>query len=377
LKVINRRQFDAILEALSVDGFMLVGPTIRDQAVVYDEIHSTADLPIGWTDRQNPGSYRLERRADEALFGYVVGPQSWKKYLFPPVQKLFHVTREGLAIQCPPAETAKRAFIGVRACEIHAMALQDQVFTRGPYTDRGYQSQRENVFILAVNCGEPASTCFCTSMGTGPEVKGNGFDLALTEVLQGGRHEFIVETGTPRGEKYIQTAGFREAAPEDRQHRRDVVGQAVQRMGRSMQAHDVKELLERNYNHPRWEEVAQRCLSCANCTMVCPTCFCSTVEDTTDLTGDHAERWRKWDSCFTMDFSFLAGSSIRSSTKARYRQWMTHKLATWHDQFGASGCVGCGRCITWCPVGIDITEEVAAIRETEVRLGTKDASREC
>ena len=133
-------------------------------------------------------------------------------------------------------------------------------------------------------------------------------------------------------------------------------------MGREMNTDGIHDLLLANLEHPRWEEVAGRCLTCGNCTMVCPTCFCTSVEDTSDLAGVSAERSRRWDSCFTMDFSYIHGGSVRASPKSRYRQWMTHKLATWWDQFGSSGCVGCGRCITWCPVGIDITEEVRAIR---------------
>jgi formate hydrogenlyase subunit 6/NADH:ubiquinone oxidoreductase subunit I len=128
----------------------------------------------------------------------------------------------------------------------------------------------------------------------------------------------------------------------------------------------LRDLLYENFEHPRWDNVAARCLSCANCTMVCPTCFCTTVEDVSDISGNHAERWRRWDSCFTQSFSYIHGGSVRTSAKSRYRQWMTHKLASWTDQFGTSGCVGCGRCITWCPVGIDITEEVRAIRESIV-----------
>ena len=136
-------------------------------------------------------------------------------------------------------------------------------------------------------------------------------------------------------------------------------------MGRELDIDDIKGLLYRNYDHPRWDEVAERCLTCGNCTMVCPTCFCTTVEDVTDLDGDHVERHQQWDSCFTVDYSHIHGGAVRGSSRSRYRQWMTHKLATWWDQFDSSGCVGCGRCITWCPVGIDLTEEARAIRESE------------
>jgi len=132
-------------------------------------------------------------------------------------------------------------------------------------------------------------------------------------------------------------------------------------MGRQVDTSGLKELLYQSYDHPRWDEVASRCLTCANCTMVCPTCFCTTTEDVTDLTVGHAERWQRWDSCFDPDFSYLHGGPVRRSGAARYRHWLTHKLGTWHEQFGSSGCVGCGRCIVWCPVGIDLTAEVAAL----------------
>ena len=130
----------------------------------------------------------------------------------------------------------------------------------------------------------------------------------------------------------------------------------------SCETHGLRELLQDSLEHPRWDEVAERCLTCGNCTMVCPTCFCTTVEDVTDLTGEQAERWRAWDTCFSLDHSYVHGGSVRPTGRSRYRQWMTHKLGTWWDQFGTSGCVGCGRCIAWCPVGIDITEEAAALR---------------
>ncbi|MFZ3179832.1 MAG: 4Fe-4S dicluster domain-containing protein, partial [Methylocystis silviterrae] len=215
--------------------------------------------------------------------------------------------------------------------------------------------------IVAVNCGQAGGTCFCVSMRAGPRVE-HGFDLALTELLDGTEHSFLVETGSDEGRALLAQVPHRLASSREVEAREAVTERTASSMGRNMRLDDLNELLMSNLEHPRWDEVATRCLSCTNCTLVCPTCFCTSVEDASDLSGKHAERWRRWDSCFTMDFSYIHGGSVRASAKSRYRQWMTHKLATWIDQFGSSGCVGCGRCITWCPVGIDITEEVRAIR---------------
>ena len=356
----------SLFEVLKSLGYRLVGPRVRDGAIVYDELASINALPAGWTDEQEGGKYRLRKREDGALFGYAVGPHSWKKFLFPPVMRLWSAKRTGNAFEIAPEhdETPRYAFIGVRSCELHAIAIQDKVFIEGKFVDPVYAALRKNAFIVAINCSQAGGTCFCVSMKTGPKARA-GFDLALTEIIEGARHYFFVESGTEAGVQVLAQIPHRPAIEEEQKAAEQVVERAASQMGRAMDTTDIKELLYRNFDHPRWDEVASRCLTCANCTMVCPTCFCSTVEDTTDLTGEHAERWRKWDSCFQVDFSYIVGGSIRASAKSRYRQWMTHKLATWIDQFGSSGCVGCGRCITWCPVAIDITEEVRVIRETE------------
>jgi ferredoxin len=365
VKIIDRGGLDRLFEALARRGYRLIGPAVRDGAIVYDELRSTADLPVGWTDEQEGGTYRLKRREDQALFGYVVGPHSWKRYLHPPARRLWQARLDGRAIEIVPEqdETPRYAFIGVRACELHAIAIQDKVFLDGLQVDASYQARREQSFTVAVNCGQAGNTCFCVSMQAGPRATA-GFDLALTEIIGAGRHEFLVESGSDRGGALLQDVPSREATDEDRAAAQRIVEATAGQMGRHMDTTGIKELLYRNIEHPRWDDVAARCLACGNCTMVCPTCFCTTVEEVTDLTGEHAERWQTWDSCFTLDFSHVHGGSVRASTKARYRQWMTHKLATWIDQFGSSGCVGCGRCITWCPVAIDITEEVRAIRAT-------------
>jgi sulfhydrogenase subunit beta (sulfur reductase) len=370
--VIARDGVQALINVLADQGFQVVGPTIRDGAIVYDSIAQLDDLPIDSTDRQAAGRYQLERRGDDALFGFAVGPQSWKKFLHPPVITLWRARKNGndIRIESDRSKPPKFAFIGVRSCEISAIGIQDKVFCDGLYPDMDYAARRRDAFIVAVNCGKAGGTCFCVSMGCGPKAEA-GFDLALTELIDGARHEFLAEIGSRAGANILSLVPHREASQADVAAGDAVVARTASQMGRGLQTDGIKELLESNLNHPRWDGVADRCLTCGNCTMVCPTCFCTTVEDHSDLTGASAERTRKWDSCFTMDFTYIHGGSVRKTGRSRYRQWMTHKLATWIDQFGTSGCVGCGRCITWCPVGIDITEEAAAIRATPQSAGEK------
>lgn len=359
---------DHLVDELRGRGYRVLGPTLRDGAIIYDDLESAAALPVGWTDKQDGGTYRLERRPDEARFGYAVGPHSWKRFLFPPRVRLWRATRDddgAATIEEEALDETPLAFIGVRSCELHAIEIQDRVFIGGSYVDRDYAARRDGAFLVAVNCHEPGGTCFCTSMGTGPKVQ-SGYDLVLTELLDG-EHRFLVEAATDRGAEVLAGLPVRDAVDDDIAAAEASLDSAAERMGRAMDTFDIRGLLARNLGHPRWDDVAERCLTCGNCTLVCPTCFCSAVEDETDLSGKEAERYRVWDNCFSVDYSYIHGGSVRSSARSRYRQWMTHKLGTWFDQFGTSGCVGCGRCITWCPVGIDITEEVAAIRATEER----------
>ncbi len=353
---------DSLVQALRARGFRVLGPTLRDDAIVYDDLDSADELPTGWTDEQDAATYRLVRRADDARFGYAVGPHSWKQFLFPPRVRLWQAQRRngGFEVEEPAPDERPLAMLGVRPCEVHGIAIQDRVFLQGPFTDRDSEARRRDAFVVAVNCFEPGGTCFCTSMGTGPKAE-QGYDLALTEILDG-EHRFLVEAGTERGAEVLGELPSRAATRADRDAAAKTTARAAESMGRSLDASDLRGLLAANLEHPRWDDVAKRCLGCTNCTLVCPTCFCSSVSDVTDLVGERAERVRIWDSCFSVDHSYIHGGSIRPSGRSRYRQWLTHKFGTWHDQFGSSGCVGCGRCITWCPAAIDVTEELAAIR---------------
>ncbi|NEV64181.1 4Fe-4S dicluster domain-containing protein [Thiorhodococcus minor] len=368
--LISTEALQGLLDALIAKGYQPVGPRLERGAIVYETLSAASDLPRGYLDEQGGGHYRLSKADPSSpetagIFRYAVGPQSWKGFLFPSRQSLWRArrTETGFAFEPETDDAPAYAFLGARPCELAAMRIQDRVFQEGPYVDRGYAERRARAFVVAVNCTRAGGTCFCASMGTGPRAE-DGFDLCLTELLDADDHAFLVEIGSASGRALMELVRHRTATPEEIERGRRAITDAAEQMGRRMPP-DAAAILASNPEHPRWDQVAQRCLSCANCTLVCPTCFCSRVEDTTSLDGVEAARHRQWDSCFTLDFSYIHGGPVRRETAARYRHWITHKLSTWHAQFGTSGCTGCGRCITWCPVGIDITEEVAAIQATE------------
>ncbi|MEU7580126.1 4Fe-4S dicluster domain-containing protein [Streptomyces sp. NPDC041068] len=368
--VLDRDGLGALVTALVADGRTVVGPTARDGAIVLAELDSADQLPYGWGVELEAGHYRLRRREDGAAFAHSAGPQSWKNFLHPQREKLWSADRgpDGLpVISGGPAERPSYAFLGVRPCDLRAIAIQDRVLTGGAFKDGGYEERRRGAFLIAAECTEPGATCFCVSMGGGPGADA-GFDLALTEVVDDDGHRFFVRVGSRAGAELLAKVPCQEADTTTRDAAVTAVAAAVDKMGRSMPPVSLQQLMGASLEAARWDDVASRCLTCGNCTMVCPTCFCTTTEEVTDLTGDHAERWQRWDSCFDLDFSYVHGGPVRSSGRSRYRQWLTHKLGTWHDQFDSSGCVGCGRCIVWCPVGIDITEEAEALQaEAEAR----------
>lgn len=355
--VLERAELDRLFDALRARGYATLGPVVRDGAIVYDEIASAGELPAGWGADAQPGSYRLRRRDDPTLFGFAVGPWSPKRLLFPPRVRLFR-TNADLEAEQEPLDETPCALIGLRACDLAAIAIQDRVLAR----DRDYAARRARLFVVAVDCAEPASTCFCASTASGPAPT-EGFDLALTELA--GPHRFVVVAGSERGADVLADLPVRPAGDEDLAAVDAFRHRARASMARELRVDGLREALFASLESPRWDEIAERCLTCGNCTLVCPTCFCTSVEDVNDLAAPEAERWRTWDTCFSVEYSYMHGGSGRPSARSRYRQWLVHKLATWQDQFGTPGCVGCGRCIAWCPVGIDITEEAAALRAAQ------------
>ncbi|HET6533862.1 MAG TPA: 4Fe-4S dicluster domain-containing protein [Actinoplanes sp.] len=371
--VLTAAALPQLFEALQSRGYTVVGPTVRDGAIVVAELTSAAELPYGWGVDTGAGRYRLRARDDTAVFGHSAGPQSWKSVLHPARARLWSADRtaDGVVVT-ESRERHRYALLGVRPCDLAAIGVLDRVLRGGRHVDPVYAGRRDGNLVIAVECTEPGATCFCASMGTGPSAE-TGFDLAMTELVDGGGHRFLVRAGTPAGADVLADLPAEPADDATTACAAGAVADAATRMGRSMPATDLPDLLAASRESPHWDDVAGRCLTCGNCTMVCPTCFCTTTEDHTDLTGDHAERWRRWDSCYDLDFSYLHGGSVRTSGAARYRHWITHKLGTWHEQFGSSGCVGCGRCIAWCPTGIDITQEMAALAALRGSADSDDA----
>jgi len=357
-RLLPRGALQALIDALGAGGYRCIGPQVRDGAIVYREISDSGQLPVGWGARQGPGTYRLERRGDRRCFAWANGPQALKPLLFRPHETLFRWTRdaEGRIRFAPePSRRQRWALIGARACDLAALALHDRHFLHKE-RDPGYAVRRADLLLVAIDCSHPAQTCFCVSTGDGPSVTG-GTDLALTELDAG----FLVRAYTETGAAVRDTLPLVEPTAEQLVEAETQGKAAAMAQTRGLPGRDLRDALFANLEHPRWSEVAERCLSCGNCVAVCPTCFCHTEREAASLDGSSGTHERQWDTCYSAEHSYLHGRLLRPDTRTRYRQWLTHKLGGWHDQYGRSGCVGCGRCIAWCPVGIDITEEAAAI----------------
>jgi len=357
---IQKPAFNSILSRLKEDGYLTVGPRIKNETLVYESIESLDDLPQGYVTDQQPGRFRLLQEHHNNYFDAIPGAHSWKQFLFPSRAELFAMHKNGNGWEKTPAETEvpKYAFIGVRACELAAILIQDSIFMRSDFSDPIYRARRERAVIISVNCSQPAGTCFCVSMDTGPQVN-KGFDLNITELDD----VFVLNIGSEIARRLLTDIPFEHASGFVLTNVENKIGQAKQQMTRRLNTQDLPELILDHLDHPYWDTVGKRCLSCANCTLVCPTCFCWDTVDEMSLDGKSTRRERVWDSCFNPGYSYVVGGNTRPTISSRYRQWLSHKLGTWKQQFGTFGCVGCGRCITWCPAEIDLTAEIAKLRD--------------
>lgn len=357
-RFLPRQEFSRLLTVLAAQGYRVVGPQVEQGAIVYKDLERIEQLPQGVLDQQAPGHYRLHHTDAPWWFAWVNGPSAIKPWVFTSEESLWQVRRDGdsqLHFSESQPQVTPLAILGVRACDLAALALQDRHFLHSDYPDPYYRARREQLLLIAMQCTRAADTCFCDSTGDGPHVS-HSYDLLLTELAAG----FVVRAGSATGQKILQQLPTQAAAVAQLAEVEQRVDQAALQQ-RALPRVDIPKQLMQNLNHPQWQVVAQRCLACGNCTQVCPTCFCHREDELATLDGSASTHTRVWDSCFTAGHSYIHGITIRADTAPRYRQWLTHKFATWHAQYDRSGCVGCGRCITWCPVGIDVTQELTRL----------------
>ena len=359
----------AVLVAVLRREHRVLAPQVRSGAIVLAELADVADLPWGVHDVTAPGRYRLEETdphdrddpddvpAGRRAFDHAVGPQGLKPLTFAPREALWRSRRSSggrLAFEAVVEPAPRTAVLGARACDLAALQLLDQHFSHREQPDPAFARRRRSLFLVAVDCARPAATCFCASTGDGP-VAAFGYDLALAELDDG----YVVRARSEAGSAVLDALRVRTATDAEvrRAERQGAAAAAAQH--RRLPGVAVAGALLDRLDSPRWAAIAERCLSCGNCTAVCPTCFCHAEGDETLLDDPTCvEHCRQWDTCFAAGHSYLHGWVVRGDTRLRYRQWLTHKLDTWFEQFGRSGCVGCGRCLTWCPAGIDLLAEL-------------------
>jgi len=338
-----------------------MGPTLRDGAIVPGPVNSSKDLPRGVHDLQSPGP---TASCAKTTVRYSDGPSVrdlGKTSTSPPARSC------GAARSLATHWSFVNPIVRMRSWQSSAhgpvtllrCAYWTTFWKRVSIAIRDIRSGDSN-FIAVVECASPADTCFCASMKSGPGID-EDFDVALTELNDELGHRFIARIGSPRGADVLSSVSTRPAKRTGPRGARTASRDGVARDESKPPFDEVANLLARNVEHLGGSTWPSGASPAATATSVCPTCFCSDVHDTTDTSGA-IERRRTWSSCFDLEHSYLHGGSVHESSSSRYRQWMTHKLSTWWDQFDSTGCVGCGRCIVWCPVGIDITEEVAAHR---------------
>lgn len=359
LSFLARDDFSTLLKVLSKDGYHTVGPQLREGTLVFDSLNSVEQLPKGIHDQQAPALYRLKQSDSARFFAWANGPQAIKPFVFAPRETLWRSQRDEsgkLTFEESELDTKPTAIIGARPCDVAALYIHDKHFLQQEKVDPYYQKRREQLLLIVVNCTHPAETCFCASTGDGPQAH-YGFDLALTELDSG----FLVEAHNQRGCKLIEQLPLTAATEAQQQSAQQALEQAASQQQRQLPTGNLNEALFNNLDHPQWQDIGERCLSCGNCTAVCPTCFCHSEGELAALDGDTSEHTREWDSCFSPGHSYIHGITIRADASSKYRQWMTHKLGSWHQQYGRSGCVGCGRCISWCPAAIDFSKEASII----------------
>jgi sulfhydrogenase subunit beta (sulfur reductase) len=297
--------------------------------------------------------FRPVQSADEIVFDYENTNLSPKELFFPRTETLFTAVPKDGDIELTPTTVDQEVILfGIRPCDARGIAILDGPFLDEP-ADSLWSQHREKTTMIGLSCTKPAPQCFCTSMGSAPNDASN-VDIMLTQVEDG----YAVETITEKGEKLLQGVELRESDVQPPVPTCDV----------NIPAEGIVEAITKMFDDPYWSRLADRCIHCNVCAYVCPTCYCFDIRDRTDK--GKTERIRTWESCQSKGFTRIAGGyDPRADKGTRLRQRFCHKLLYFPQQFGALGCVGCGRCVIACPVNIDIREIISDVQKIGAEVG--------
>jgi sulfhydrogenase subunit beta (sulfur reductase) len=311
-------------------------------------VFAPARAPEGWTFAPYEGGA-------VGLGGYLLTAMSPKNFALPQLEAF--LTYDNDDGRLAPMPEGKRLVFGVRPCDARALALVDRVYRDRGFRDPHYLSRRDNTVLVVLACQQPAPTCFCTSVGGGP-ADATGADVVAYEAGD----DLLLEPTSGKGEEFLKAAKLDQAPEAELKKAKEAYEKVAAAMSPLWDLAAVRPKLYANFDAAAWEEIASRCVSCAACTFVCPSCHCFDVADE----GKHGRglRLRFWDACTQSLFTLHAsGHNPRERKAARYRQRVLHKFYYFHDNWGENLCVGCGRCVVACPVNVDIREAVTLAAE--------------
>ena len=281
-----------------------------------------------------------------------------RKFFLPPREATFAFdARDGYRDLLREA-AVRRVLFGVHAYDIFGLNILDRVFAEGKFADPYYIARRQNTAIIGIDF-QPDDKHFARSMNA--DFVDSGFDLFLSDI---GDH-FLVLVGTSRGDDMVVMSGCLLEQPTEADFAEYKRRSGLRRAAYHTQVElgDLPEILEMEYHSQVWDDVATRCLSCGSCSMVCPTCYCFDVNDEVGLEGRSGQRIRSWDSCLFKTHALVAGGeNFRQSRASRIKFRFYHKQRGFVAEYGRPSCVGCGRCATACPAGIDIITVIKTIR---------------
>jgi ferredoxin len=292
------------------------------------------------------------KKADEMNLEYDNSKIPPKSIFLPQTETLFKFYKNRDIELETPKKDKKTCVFGIRPCDAKSLKILDQVFT-GEYEDSLYISRRKNSVLIGLTCHTPSLNCFCTSINGSPAGT-DGLDVLLTDI--GDR--YYVDLITDKGKKFVENIPFfTPARKEDKKKKEKKVKKAKDSITRHIQCKNLVSHLDSMFDHDYWKEIAKKCLGCGICTFLCPTCHCFDMQD--ELAGDKGARVRVWDSCMYPEYTMQAsGYNPRPHQTNRIRNRVFHKFNYLPKNNQVFGCVGCGRCITECPVNIDIIEVV-------------------